>query len=135
MKNYKFYLEFASPSHKRKGISKQNVLLTCGKYYINGSNIAVIESLSTVSCDPVPNTSEMCWSEASREYIWDNCIRISEKKAREIHPNLFKILAYYEPIEFTKQLKMRGGKKISFIDKVLTYKEKDSDELKTISFF
>lgn len=36
--------------------------------------------------------SAVCFSPASPAYLAENCKRVSEKRAREIHPELFKYL-------------------------------------------
>ena len=48
-----------------------------------------MESISAMFYRP---NSPVAHSNAAADYIWNNCRRISEKRAREIHPRLFEYL-------------------------------------------
>lgn len=91
MKGYRFYLEFGSKSLKRKGQHEGTVIAVIpenswleGKTYMVGAIAALLYK---------PN-SPVCGCNSSWDYIHDRCKRISEKRAREIHPALFEYLDY-----------------------------------------
>ncbi len=86
MTGYRFYLEHKSKAKKRKNEHMGTVIAIdtniLDKYHVYEGLTAVFDT---------PN-SDVCWSGASREYLRANCKRISEEKARAIHPALFKRL-------------------------------------------
>ena len=116
MKGYRFYLEFESPKSKRRGEHTGNVfaLFTASppyySYVTEGLSIWVqtihrqrelraacsyvteglsIEGAGAVFFEP---DSPVCGCSISLEYLQTRCKRISESKAREIHPRLFDYL-------------------------------------------
>ena len=94
MKDFRFYLEYPSLKDKRKGTRKSlgNHLGTCvavsKSFYIQNGEIynecggGIFEKPDSVCT----------WTACTDGYLRDKCKRISEKQAREIHPNLFKYL-------------------------------------------
>lgn len=95
MKGYRFYLEFESPKSKRRGEHTGNVfaLFTASppyySYVTEGLSIWVQEGAGAVFFEP---DSPVCGCSISLEYLQTRCKRISESKAREIHPRLFDYL-------------------------------------------
>lgn len=94
MKNYLFYLEYPSLKEKRKGTRKNpgNHSGTCvavtKSFYISNGEICN-ECAGGIYDKP---DSICTWTACTNGYLHENCKRISEKTAREIHPNLFKYL-------------------------------------------
>jgi len=102
MNGYRFYLEYENNAKKRKGTRKEPgdhlgtvIAVVEGSHFLSRSyenkipRQWVYEVISAVYFEP---DSLCCGSSASMAYIQDNCKRISEKLAREIHPNLFVYL-------------------------------------------
>ena len=86
MKGIRFYLEHKTPQDKRKDIHAGNVFARYLDISGFGRNV---EGAGAVYNWP---NSDCCHSQASIDYLWENCRRISEDKAREIHPALFEYL-------------------------------------------
>lgn len=89
MKGVRFYLDHASKKDKRKGVNEGNVTAVftdMGYYSQDRWCFAAIGALHYYPNSPVASTA------ASIEWLRDNGKRISEKEAREIHPELFKRL-------------------------------------------
>lgn len=88
MKGFKFYLEYDDEKEKRKATRKNlgdhsgNVVAVFGEF----DHVAVKDCLGAVFF--VGNSDVAC-STVSYDYLRENCKRISEKQAREIHPKLF----------------------------------------------
>jgi hypothetical protein len=94
VKGYRFFLEHGSKQNKRKGAHEGNVLALIdtmgdgfrpqlmGDHYGN-------ECIGAVLFYP---DSPVCGSSTNRGYLSETCKRISEAKARSIHPNLFVTL-------------------------------------------
>ncbi len=93
MTGIRFYLEFDSPQHKRRGEHSGNVLAAyvCNGWYLSRGE-PMIEGASAVYDWP---NSAVCGGSASRGYLRTHCKRISEARAREIHPALFAYLEAY----------------------------------------
>ncbi|MCK4668143.1 hypothetical protein KAU33_15430 [Candidatus Dependentiae bacterium] len=93
MKNIRFYQEFSDekkrtvPTGNVIGVSTDNRGMP--SYFISGSGKAEVECASAIFSEP---NSECIGEAVSREYLQENTKRISEAKARKIHPNLFKYL-------------------------------------------
>jgi hypothetical protein len=94
MKDVTFYLEYSSLKEKSKGTRKNlgnhsgNCLAVHGAWFKSNQ----VYCKETVAGLPgIPN-SVCCGSSTSNEYLTEHCKRISEKQAREIHPNLFEYL-------------------------------------------
>ena len=88
MKGYRFYLEYDTPTLKRHCTHSGTVIATFGDPFISLGH-AMIECIGSVYNEP---NSPVCCTSANLDYIHDYCKRISEVKAREIHPKLFERL-------------------------------------------
>ena len=87
MKNVRFYLEFETKKDKRNNNDTGNVLaLYYDQYWVRDNSI-LMDCVSCVQAH-IPN-SGVCHSSASQDYVTENCKRISEERARIIHPVLF----------------------------------------------
>ena len=96
MNGYRFYLEFDSKAAKRKsgrentGHTGNCLALAADReftYIMNGGIFT--EGLTAVYFSP---NSPVNWSSVHWDYLREKCKRISESKAREIHPELFQRL-------------------------------------------
>jgi len=91
MKNTRFYLEFPDATAKRKsgksniGHSGNVIAIWPEQYYISVEGVMFDGMSGVYSCENSP----VCSGGASLGYLQSNCKRISEKLAREIHPELF----------------------------------------------
>jgi hypothetical protein len=88
MKDFRFYLEFEGAEAKRKGNHSGNVFardLTITPHPSAGG-YDIAEGYGADTHQP---NAPVAWTSASVEYLRTNCKRISEAKAREIHPKLF----------------------------------------------
>lgn len=96
MNGYRFYLEFSTTYRKKKsgkenkGHSGNVCAISTDKNLISarGSEL-MFEGLVSVFDHP---NSPVNWSGASWGYLRSKCKRISEAKARQIHPVLFQRL-------------------------------------------
>jgi hypothetical protein len=91
MKGFRFYAEYDSNKQKRMqrhtGIRADNVIaIDVDTFHYQNGNEAAYEGFSAVFGHP---NSSVAWGGISRHYIDDRCKRISEAKARELHPVLF----------------------------------------------
>jgi len=95
MKGIRFYEEFTD---KRKKESEGNVVAifldtghieTC---QLNAKTHSVWYEYECLSATFFHPNSDVSVSSVSIDYLSDRCKRISEKKAREIHPKLFERL-------------------------------------------
>ena len=94
MKGIRFYLEFETPQRKRKGENTGNVIAAhitqAGAFLgFHSGESYLIECITALHAAP---NSVVCSSLVIIEYLSDSCKRISEAKAREIHPALFDAL-------------------------------------------
>lgn len=92
MKGYKFYLEHDSAKDKRVGNHSGNcfaVLLGKDGRPLRQSDPAMVEGIGAVYKHP---DSGVAGCSAARAYLREKCKRVSESKAREVHPNLFRYL-------------------------------------------
>ena len=94
MKGYAFYLEFPDKKARRKatranieGNSGTVVAVMLPYSWIPGSTC--MEAFSAVYDE---KNSPVCFTSCAQEYLDERCLRISEKVAREVHPELFKRL-------------------------------------------
>ena len=85
MKGIRFYEELNN-KNKAGETSQGNVLARLIGNDWATDNGAMCEVISALFLHP---NSVVCGGGASLDYIWNNCRRISEAKAREIHPLLF----------------------------------------------
>lgn len=88
MKGIRFYLEYGSKQRKRKGDDKGTVvaLLTGSEHTLHDYTQEAIASVFDYPDSPVASGA------VSRRYLSDECKRIPEAKARDIHPTLFQWL-------------------------------------------
>ena len=90
MKGIRFYEEF---KNKRKPeTSKGNViaLLTDTRRIESHWKVQLIwDSVSAVFFRP---NSSVCYSSVCQEYLQEKCKRVSEERARQVHPKLFEYL-------------------------------------------
>lgn len=99
MKYVRFYLEYGSKANKRKGVHEGNVLAlldTMGDGFrpqYMGDLQYSHECISAVFFHP---NSAVCGTQCHVRYLREECKRIPEWKARQIHPNLF---AYLDAME------------------------------------
>lgn len=91
MKDHKFYVEYPSTFDKRENTRGDNCLVIFGESFISGNEI-VYECVATVSMQERPNCPAIAESQVSVGHLRKFCKRVSEKRAREIHPNLFAYL-------------------------------------------
>lgn len=96
MKGYKFFLEFPDNKTKRKsgrgniGHSGNCIALATDPEFTYVRNGGIMqEGLSAIF---YTRNSPVNWGSVSWDYLRENCKRISEAKAREIHPELFNRL-------------------------------------------
>jgi hypothetical protein len=89
MKGYRFYLEYAKPSYKKKATVKNP-----GKHQGNVFALQIGSNGGMGAVMFYPN-SPVTSTTIESGYLRNNCKRISEKLAREIHPNLFYYLDMY----------------------------------------
>lgn len=95
MKGYQFYEEFESSYKKRKHQGSGNVLAldidTNGRpLYSYGGNMECTAALLSEPDSPV------CGTQVSRQVLAKNYCRITEKRAREIHPEMFQFLDQFD---------------------------------------
>jgi len=89
MKGIRFYLEYNSIKDKRQNNHNGNVLAVFYDLYRFMHGGIVYDCIGALTNNP---NSSVCSTSASDDYISDNCKRISEEKARVIHPALFQYL-------------------------------------------
>lgn len=86
MKGVRFYEEFASNWRRKSEGNVVAVLVANGR---NGAgDYDVIAAVDARPNGPVAGMS------ATSEYLRERCKRVSEKRAREIHPRLFSYLKW-----------------------------------------
>lgn len=101
MKGYRFYEELTDKNRKAEK-SKGTVIAlilheeTGNPIYVPGSvntrygtPSLIAEAICSLFDEP---NSSVCSSQVAIEYLWQECRRISEDKARSIHPKLFQYL-------------------------------------------
>ena len=95
MKYIRFYQEFEDENTKKIPTGNVIAIQTDLKGYPNYFVInkqATVESFTPLSFEP---NSVVVSGSVSREYLIENTKRISEEKARKIHPKLFEYLKDY----------------------------------------
>jgi hypothetical protein len=96
MKNFRFYLEHETAALKRAGTHSGNVFaaliyddhkvgVSRGRY-IGAAGHVMVEGIGALTNEA---NASVCGTSASADWLRWNCKRISEGKAREIHPRLF----------------------------------------------
>lgn len=91
MKGYRFYEEY---SDKRKGISSGNVvaIIPENRWTIRHHDGSVDVIYHAIGAVYFHSNSDVCGTSATQGYLSEGCKRISESKARQIHPALFQYL-------------------------------------------
>jgi hypothetical protein len=93
MKGVRFYLEHSSPQAKRKGEHAGTVVAVFheqGWFERQGDRMQYMhEAVGGVFERP---NSPVASTAVARSYLAENCKRIPESEAREIHPALFEYL-------------------------------------------
>lgn len=103
MLGYRFYLESDSPQQKRRDEHSGNVIAIM--LYKNGrGRWEVVRDqaggeLLSFHAVYFHADSAVCSGQVSWDYLRENCRRIPEAMAREIHPAMFTHIAYCEKIE------------------------------------
>jgi hypothetical protein len=91
MKGYRFYEEFDSSYKKRKQQGSGNVLaLDLPVFYEPQGMMSCTAAVLSEPNSPIAGTS------VSREVLRKNYRRITEKRAREIHPTMFYFLDSFD---------------------------------------
>ena len=87
MKGYRFYEEFVN---KRKGISAGNVVaVSTDVEPLSRDRVACVEGFEGIFDAP---NSPVNWGGVGLDYLRFNCKRVSEARARTVHPALFERL-------------------------------------------
>lgn len=91
MVGIRFYEEY---SNKRKGIKQGNVVAVIPEnkwidYRSHGTAELLFDGIGAVFFYP---NSPVCGTNVAQGYLRESCKRISESKARQIHPALFQYL-------------------------------------------
>ena len=90
MKGVRFYEEYED---KRRGVSAGACLAVVPEQaYFDAASGWVFDCVGPVMADHLPNTSGLCGCGVAHEYLRETCKRVSEKRARQIHPALFEML-------------------------------------------
>ena len=99
MTGYHFFLEYPTNRDKRKGTRKNlgNHSGNClaipltekGRPYYYGDKLQFVDAYGGIFYCV---NSDVCNTGCHCDYLRDNCKRIREKQAREIHPKLFTYL-------------------------------------------
>ncbi len=101
MKGYRFYLEYPNKTEKNKGTVKKpgnhtgNVLAlildetNSPLWWIGQGKQILFDCISAVHFYP---NSPVCGGFCNNGYLQNNCKRIPERLAREVHPQLFECL-------------------------------------------
>jgi len=99
MKDYRFYEEFGTKQNKRKGISQGNVVALCldeqyqvKKWHIENGEPEFYSEQGAFSAVHDHSDSPVNYGSVAHDYLRESCKRVSEKRAREIHPELFRRL-------------------------------------------
>ena len=99
MKGYRFYEELEHKNRKAEQ-SKGSVVAVVGEHglygrgwhpsgFFSGPGIYCYEAFSGLYNEPNP---PVCFSSVGHNYLREQCRRVSEQRAREIHPALFERL-------------------------------------------
>ncbi len=88
MKGIRFYQVY---ENKRKPATAKQEIIAVYPDTMRVCNGIVLDCISAIYfCDNSP----VCYSTCSWDYLIEKCKRVSEKRAREIHPALFAYLDY-----------------------------------------
>ena len=104
VKGYRFYEDFGTNANKRKKVSSGNVVAVClctksceqtghrpGRPFVNGDG--TLEAIVALEDRPDSSTAS---GGISRKFLASQCKRVTEAKARKIHPSLFAWLDSFE---------------------------------------
>ena len=102
MKGVRFYLEFPSTYAKRRGGPHKGTVLAVEVHEPGGMPRWRLGTTSSMTVDCLGGIfdkpdSSVTPTDADQGYLASYCKRISEQKAREIHPRLFKYLDWQPP--------------------------------------
>jgi hypothetical protein len=86
MKGYRFYEELENK--RRVSEKSRGTVFAVALDLVNPFN-GDYEGAGSVFSEP---NSPCCWTGISRDYLTKDCRRVSEKRARAIHPALFEYL-------------------------------------------
>ena len=94
MKGYRFYEELENKGRKGERSAGNVVALILeqderGHWWPIYMPTFAVECICGLFAEP---NSPVCGGQTARSYLWDKCRRVSEKRAREIHPALFEYL-------------------------------------------
>ncbi len=89
MKGIRFYEVYDNPQAKRKGESEGNIIAIDPDSLFENFYLGVGPVYDCMTAIFFYPNSEVTWDNAGQEYIWDNCKRVNEAHAREVHPKLF----------------------------------------------
>ena len=90
MNGVRFYEEYAD---KKRGISAGACLaVTPDDGYFDAVGGWVYGCVGPLMADHLPNTSALCGCQVASDWLRANCKRVSEARARLVHPNLFVLL-------------------------------------------
>jgi len=96
VKGIRFYEELTDKGCKAEK-SNGTVIAVFYKQYWHGEHDLLFQAVSGLFSEP---NTPVCGSSVSQSYLADHCRRVSEARAREIHPKLFEYLERgqsYEP--------------------------------------
>ncbi len=88
MKGIRFYEELTNKNRVSEESQGNVIAQLVGNDQVTDDGV-MCETISALFFHP---DSVCCGGSASLDYIWKNCRRISETKAREVHPQLFVYL-------------------------------------------
>ena len=98
MKGWIFYLEYGSSEDKRNDNDTGNCVAIKTDPGIKGNSTPLLDKYGSLTCIssimPIKPNFHVAKGKTSTDHIKRCCKRISEKKARKIHPRLFGALAY-----------------------------------------
>jgi hypothetical protein len=89
MNGIRFYLEHNTPKDKRQNNHSGNVIAVLHENYIVTHDDIVYDAIGAIFYHA---NSAVCGTQCSQLYLTEKCKRISEEKARSIHPMLFQYL-------------------------------------------
>jgi len=92
MKGIRFYQEFKDPSRRRIPAKSVCAVLVCNGAFMSGGHNnyrACYEAIAGVFDNP---NSPVGGTSVSLDWLRTHCKRVSESRAREIHPALFERL-------------------------------------------
>jgi hypothetical protein len=94
MKDVRFYLEYESPRHKRRGEHTGNIVAvfpsTFDYYRCLDGLVGCMEGIAAMYGDMT--NSYVASTAVHQDYLAKRCKRVPEKFARQVHPRLFERL-------------------------------------------